>query len=163
MSNRGTNSQRLYWLINTVFKSLYLDFLYLYYAEMQHYKYPVAMQLLVNNVCYLLSIHIAKWFLPNQRYWTRLSNSLDTLIQLIGHVSPTHWTNVSKVVCYVSFRKNLLRSCRNMSSIGSEIPTCILPTASVRSIVLHSGRTRWHCRRSPFRKTRGEPFPALPP
>jgi len=27
---------------------------------MQHYKYPVAMRLLVNNVCYLLSIHIAK-------------------------------------------------------------------------------------------------------
>ena len=57
---------------------------------------------------------------------------LATFVQLAGHISPTHWTNVSKTVCYVSFRKNLLRSCRNMSSIGSEIPTCILPPARCR-------------------------------
>ncbi|SUB95185.1 Uncharacterised protein [Prevotella intermedia] len=42
---------------------------------------------------------------------------LDTLVQLAGHISPIGWTNVSKTICYISFHKNLLRSCRNMSSI----------------------------------------------
>ncbi|ETD16564.1 hypothetical protein HMPREF1199_02234 [Hoylesella oralis CC98A] len=55
--------------------------------------------------------------MPNKRYWTRLPNSLDTLIQPIGHVSPNRWTNVSKTVCYVSFRKNLLKSCQNISGM----------------------------------------------
>lgn len=48
----------------------------------------VAMQLSVNNVCCLLSVCFAIGFLPNQRYWTRLSNLPDKLIQLIGQMCP---------------------------------------------------------------------------
>ena len=57
--------------------------------------HPIGMWLPVYYVCNLLSIHITKWFLLNQRHWISSFKELDKLIQSIGLTNPTHWTCLS--------------------------------------------------------------------